>query len=75
MTDVVINVFNEELIVRRLMNLDKELHSIIYGLTVKKHKHKEMSLSELNKIMEKDRISDIDSTQLIRQMRDKKYEL
>ncbi|PKP54435.1 MAG: hypothetical protein CVT90_01295 [Candidatus Altiarchaeales archaeon HGW-Altiarchaeales-3] len=73
MANVVVNVFNEELIVRRLMNLDRELHSIINELKVKRHK--ELSLSELNKIMEKDRISDADSTKLIRQMRDKKYEL
>jgi len=59
----------ETLIVKRLMNVDKELHSLIDELRSKKHK--KLSLDELNKLMEKDRISDEDSTKLIRKMRDR----
>ena len=61
----------ESTIVKRLMNVDTELHSLIDELRLKKHK--KLSLSELNKLMEKDRISDIDSTKLIREMRDREY--
>lgn len=60
------------LIAKKLKNVDRELHSIMEELEVKKHK-KSLSLSELNKLMEKDRISDLDSTKLIREMRDKEY--
>jgi len=73
MAEVVVNVPDEPLIVERLMNLDMELHSIINELKVKKHK--KLSLSELNRIMEKDRTSDVDSTKLVREMRDKEYGL
>ena len=51
------------------MNVDIELHSLIDELRLKKHK--KLSLAELNKLMEKDRILDIDSTKLIRKMRDR----
>jgi len=36
---------------------------------------KSLSLAELNKLMEKDRIPDVDTTKLIREMRDKEYNL
>ena len=62
----------DTLVVKRLMDVDRELHSLIDELRPKTHK--KLSLSELNKLMEKDRISDIDSTKLIRQMRDREYE-
>ncbi|MDP3027462.1 MAG: hypothetical protein Q8N63_07165 [Nanoarchaeota archaeon] len=63
----------ESSVVKRLLNVDVELHSLIAELRVKKHN--KLSLSKLNPLMEKDRISDIDSTRLIRQMRDKEYDL
>ena len=64
----------EALIVKRLKNVDKELHLIMEELMVKGHK-KSLSLLELNKLMEKDRILNVDSTKLIREMRDKEYDL
>lgn len=64
----------KSLIMKKLENVDKELHSIMDELIVKKP-GKVPSLSELNKLMEKDRISDIDTTKLIRGMRDKEYDL
>jgi len=60
-------------LVKRLENVDRELHMIIWELKVK-HK-KSLSLSELNKLMKKDRTSDADSTELIRGMRDREYGL
>ena len=63
-----------ELIAERLRNVDKELHSIMDELEVKEHR-KVLSLSELTKLMEKARISDEDSTELIRKMRDREYDL
>lgn len=59
-------------IVERLRNVDRELHLIMEELEVKENK-KTLSLSELNEIMERDRILDIDSTELIRGMRDREY--
>jgi len=77
----------ESLIMEKLRNVDKELHSIMEELEPKRpskslkeireefKKHaKSLSLSELNKIMERDRISDEDSTELIRKMRDREYD-
>lgn len=63
----------DSLVVKKLLNVDIELHSLIAELRVKKHN--KLSLSKLNPLMEKDRILDIDSTKLIRQMRDKEYDL
>ena len=62
----------EALIVKKLRSVDKEIHSIMEELGVKKHA-KSLSLSELNKLMEKDRILDVDSTELIREMREREY--
>ena len=64
----------ESFIIKRLAKVDKELHSIMEELEVKKHK-KSLSLSELNRLMEKDRVLDVDSTKLIREMRDREYNL
>ncbi|MEK6887969.1 MAG: hypothetical protein AABX14_03435 [Candidatus Aenigmatarchaeota archaeon] len=61
-------------IVKRLRNVDRELHSIMEELEPKKQK-RVLSLSELTKSMEKARISDVDSTKLIREMRDREYDL
>jgi len=61
------------LIVKRLESVDRELHALIDELRF--GKHRTLSLSELNKCMEKDRISDVDSTKLIREMRDREYNL
>ena len=63
-----------ELIAEKLRNVDKELHSIMDELEPKKHR-KALSLSELTKLMEKARISDEDSTELIRKMRDREYDV
>ena len=62
----------ETLILKRLEIVDRELHSLIDELRLRKRK-KSLSLSELNKIMQKDRILDADSTELIRKMRDRTY--
>ncbi len=62
------------LILERLVNVDRELHLIIDELRTKEHK-KSLSLSELNKLMEKEVILDVDPTKLIREMRDKEYDL
>ena len=59
-------------ILKRLELVDRELHALIDELKFSKQK-KSRSLSELNKLMAKDRISDEDSTELIRRMRDGKY--
>ena len=66
----------EELLVKRLENVDREIHLIIEGLRLSTKKHKKVaSLEELNKLMEEDRILDVDSTELVREMRDKEYDL
>lgn len=61
----------EEAFVKRLLNVDRELHLLIEELS--SEKQEELSLEQLNEIMQKDRISDEDSTLLIRQMREKEY--
>ncbi|MBI3026566.1 hypothetical protein HYY70_00485 [Candidatus Woesearchaeota archaeon] len=61
------------LFMKKLEKVDRELRSILTEL--KMEKPKSMTVSELNKLMEKDRILDIDSTKLIREMREKKYGL
>jgi len=73
---------------KRLENVDRELHSIMDELEPKSSvmsleelreamnkSAKSLSLSELNKVMERDRLSEEDSTKLIRKMRDRKYDL
>ena len=64
----------DSLIMKKLRNVDKELHSIMEELEPKKHR-KVLSLSELTKVMEKSRISNEDSTELIRKMRDREYDV
>lgn len=64
----------EELIVKRLKNVDRELHLVMDELERKEPK-KAMSLSELNELMEKERLLDVDTTKLIRKMREKEYGL
>lgn len=61
----------ESSILKRLELVDKELHSLMDELKPKSRKS--LSLSELNECMEKDRISDEDSTDILRRMRDRKY--
>ena len=68
------SIVEESLIMERLKNVDKELHLIMDKLELKEH-NKSLSLSELNKVMERDRVSDEDSTELIRKMREKEYDL
>ena len=62
----------DALIIEKLRNVDRELHSIMEELKPKKHR-KALPLSELTKLMGEARISDEDSTKLIRKMRDRKY--
>ena len=57
---------------KKLRNVDRELHSIMEELEPKKHR-KALPLSELTKLMGEARISDEDSTELIRKMRDREY--
>jgi len=65
----------QELIVQKLKNVDRELHILIDELDSKeKQEEKEvLSLEELQKVMQESRISDEDSTELIRKMRDREY--
>ena len=65
----------QSLLTKRLEKVDKELHLIIAELKNNNSVKKPMSLEELNKLMEKERILDIDTTKLIREMRDKEYNL
>jgi len=67
----------EALIIERLKDVDKELHSIMDELEPKKSKPKksELSLEELRELVSKDVKLDIDPTKLIRQMRDREYDL
>lgn len=60
-------------VMKKLESIDRELHSLMEGLKI--GRHKTPSLSELNRLMESDRVSDEDSTKLIRKMRSRKYGL
>jgi len=60
----------ESLVIKKLLDVDRKLHSIIEELRMKRTK-KSLTLSELTVLMERDRVSDEDSTRLIRGMRDK----
>ncbi len=62
----------KSLIMERLMNVDRELHSIMAELNTEKPK---MSLREIQQLMKSSVKRDIDTTKLIRKMRDKKYDL
>ena len=59
--------------VERLEKVDAELHFIL-GKLKEKPKERTMTLSELNKLMEKDVLAGVDATKLIREMRNKKYD-
>jgi len=61
----------EAILLKRLELVDRELHSLIDEIKLKKPKA--LSLSELNECMEKDRLSDEDSTKILREMRNRKY--
>ena len=62
----------EETFVKRLLNVDRELHLLIEELSSEKQQE-ELSLEELRELFSKDIISDEDPTELIRQMRDREY--
>ena len=62
---------DESVLMKKLERVDDELHSLMSEL---KRPKKPMPLSALNRLMEKDRVSDADSTRLIREMRDKEYD-
>ena len=66
-----------QLIVRREDSTAKMRKSGKYSVVseIKVRSRKSLSLSELNKIMERDRISDEDPTVLIRKMRYRKYDI
>ena len=59
-------------ILERLENVDTELHLIIEEL---KPRRSEMSLEDIRELLSSNLKSDIDPTRLIRQMREKEYEL
>jgi hypothetical protein len=59
-------------VLEKLKNVDKELHLLIDELDSKEDKEV-LSLEELQKVMRESRVSDEDSTDLIRKMRDKEY--
>ena len=65
----------QSLLTKRLEKVDKELHLIIAELKNDKSIKKPMSLDDLNKLMEKEMVLDIDTTKLIREMRDKENDL
>ena len=62
----------ESLVVKKLENIDRELHSIMAELKNEKPK---MTLKELQQIMKSSVKRDVDTTKLIRKMREKKYDL
>ncbi len=63
----------EEQILEKLRAADRELHRVIVRLSEKKTK-RSVSLRELNRIMRKEAILNVDTTKLIRSMREKNYE-
>jgi hypothetical protein len=79
-------LMEETKIMKRLENVDRELHSIMADLKTGKEKPKiaikkskpekpAMSLEELRDAFGKSVKSDVDPTKLIRKMRDRKYDL
>lgn len=58
----------EEQILKNLRAADSELHRVIVRLSKKKTK-RSVSLRELNRIMRKEAILNVDTTKLIRSMR------
>lgn len=64
----------ESLVVKKLENIDRELHSIMEGLKTGKEKPS-MTLKELQQLMKSSIKYDLDTTKLIRKMREKKYDL
>lgn len=60
------------LILKRLENVDRELHSLIDELKTKESKK---SLTEIRELLSSHVKLDIDPTKLIREMRDKEYGL
>ena len=68
-------IFVEETkIMKKLENVDRELHSIMSDLRTGREKPK-MALKELQQLMKSHVKRDVDTTRLIRKMRDKKYDL
>ena len=62
----------ESLVVKKLENIDRELHSIMAEL---KNENPKMTLKELQQLMKSSVKHDVDTTKLIRKMREKKYDL
>jgi len=62
----------ESLIMEKLKGVDRELHSVMDELEPKKSS---LSLKELRELFSKEVKLDIDPTKLIRQMRDREYDL
>ena len=64
----------ESLVMKKLENIDRELHSVIEELKPSKEKPA-MTLKELQQLMKSSVKRDVDTTKLIRKMREKKYDL
>ena len=64
----------ESLVMKKLENIDRELHSVIEELKPSKEKPA-MTLKELQQLMKLSIKRDVDTTKLIRKMREKKYDL
>jgi hypothetical protein len=64
----------ESLIMKKLENVDRELHSLMDNLKTSREKPA-MTLKELQRLMKSSVKCDVDTTKLIRKMREKKYDL
>ena len=67
-------IMQDSLVLERLEHLDRELHTVMADLRKREPKNK-MSIDELSEKLGRERVSDEDSTELIREMREKEYDL
>lgn len=65
----------ESLIMEKLEKVDAELHTILTELKSKEAKESKVSLEELRRLMKSHVKEDIDTTKLIREMREKEYDV
>ncbi|MFH0862758.1 MAG: hypothetical protein V1875_07000 [Candidatus Altiarchaeota archaeon] len=65
------SLMDSAVIFDKLLDVDRRLHSIMEELNVKKRKA--LPLSELNRLMGDARLTDEDSSEIIRKMRDREY--
>ncbi len=61
-----------EQVVERLEKVDRELH-LILGRLKESPQKRVLTLSQLNRLMEKEASAGVDTTKLIREMRDREY--